>query len=385
MSDAATDIDFMRRALDLAVLGRGRVEPNPTVGCVIARSGKILGEGHHALYGGPHAEPLALQDLADNNRRSFGATAYVTLEPCCHTEKQTPPCVPQLIDAKIARVVIGCLDPNPLVGGEGVRQLREAGIEVTVGVLGDEARQLIAPFYARTTLGRPYVTLKWAVSADDKVAGRMGTPAKISGNTATAAVHALRGRCDAVAVATNTVRNDDPLLTARTPDAARKPLRVVFSNRLTLPPEAKLFHTPHGGPVVVYAVEAAASGVEGAALRKKGVEVVGLPATLNGRGGERFSLADAYADLAGRGVTHLLIEPGPKLAREILKRNQADRAWVIRGRGTIGEDGLPAPQIDWPEVASLTLEEDVLSERLNPASDAYFAPAASADFRLTAP
>ena len=373
----------MRRALDVAVAGRGRVEPNPVVGCVIVRNGQVLGEGRHEIYGGPHAEPNALQSLLDNNRRSFGATAYVTLEPCCHTDKQTPPCVPQLIAAKLARVVIGCADPHPSVSGAGVAQLKAAGLKVTLGVLEDEARQLIAPFYARTRLGRPYVTLKWAVSADDKVAGRMGTTTKITNNSATAAVHALRGRCDAVAVATNTVRNDDPLLTARTPDPPRKPLRVVFSNRLTLPPEAKLFHTPQGGPVVVYAVDAAASGVEASALRKKGVEVVGLPATQNGRGGERFSLADAYADLAGRGVTHLLIEPGPKLVREVLKRDQADRAWIFRGQGTVGPDGLPAPACDWPEVASLNLDGDVLGERLNPASDAYFAPAASADFALT--
>ena len=246
---------------------------------------------------------------------------------------------------------------------------------MTVGVLGDEARQLIAPFYARTTLGRPYVTLKWAVSADDKVAGRMGTPAKISGNTATAAVHALRGRCDAVAVATNTVRNDDPLLTARTPDAARKPLRVVFSK----PPDAAA-----GGQAVPHAPRRAGRGLRrrGGRQRRGG----GGAAEKGRRGGRACPRRSTAAAASGfrsptptptwpaGAWTHLLIEPGPKLAKEILKRNQADRAWVIRGRGTIGGDGMPAPQIDWPEVASLSLEEDVLSERLNPASDAYFAP-----------
>ena len=377
-----SDETYMRRALDLALRGRGRAEPNPLVGCVIARGGKVLGEGAHELYGGPHAEPNALADLANNNRRPAGATAYVTLEPCCHTDKQTPPCVPLLIDAKIARVVIGCLDPNPLVSGKGVEQLKAAGIDVAVGVFEDEAKQLVAPFFAKTRLNRPYVTLKWAVSRDNKVAGRMGRPVKITNNAATAAVHILRGRCDAIAVATNTVRNDDPLLTARTPEPPRKPIRVVLSNRLTLPPEAKLFHTPRGGPVVVYAVDSAASGVEAATLRKPGVEIVGLPAHDNGRGGGRFVLDDVYADLAGRGVTHLLIEAGPKLAKEIIKRGQADRAWVFRGRSDIGDDGLDAPACDWPVVAEAAFDGDELVERLNPDSSAYFSAVASPDLQL---
>src|SRR6185369_9415358 len=141
-----TDEDYLRRAFRVAMSGRGKVEPNPMVGCVIVKDGRVIGEGHHTHFGGPHAEPTALASCVES---PAGATAYVTLEPCCHTNKKTPPCTPRLIEAKIARVVFGCLDPNPDVNGNGVRQLREAGIQVDGPLLESEAKQLIAPFLAR--------------------------------------------------------------------------------------------------------------------------------------------------------------------------------------------------------------------------------------------
>src|SRR3954453_3729783 len=153
-----TDDDFMRRALPLAMNGRGRVEPNPMVGCVIVKNGRVIGEGYHAQFGGPHAEPTALANCAES---PAGATAYVTLEPCCHTNKKTPPCVPALIEARLARVVSGSVDPNPDVNGQGLDQLRAAGIHVTQGVLEESCKQLLAPFIARVVYDRPYVTLKW--------------------------------------------------------------------------------------------------------------------------------------------------------------------------------------------------------------------------------
>ena len=363
--------------MDLAILGRGHTEPNPCVGCVLVRDGRILGEGHTSPYGGPHAEPNALADAIRRGNSPAGATAYVTLEPCSHTNKQTPPCAPRLIEAGIARAVVGCHDPNPNVDGNGIRALRDAGIEVTTGVLEAECRQLIAPFYARTRLNRPYVTIKWAVSADGMVAGRQGRPVRITNAAATAAVHAVRGRCDAIAVGTNTVVNDDPLLTARTETPPRTPLRVVFSNSLSFPPDRRLFSTPADGPVLVYTVD----GDERPAA-PEGIEVIRLAPHDNGRGGVRFSITDAYADLAKRGVTHLLIEPGPKLARDLIERNLADRAWVFHGQHRIGDDGLPAPECPWPVVAEQDLQGDRLVEHLNADSEAFFAPEPSADFRL---
>src|SRR5262245_48989455 len=153
------DQQMMRRAIRLAMNARGQAEPNPTVGVVIARGDRVIGEGATSGFGGPHAEPTA---LAACTEPPAGATAYTTLEPCCHTNKKTPPCVPALIEAKIARVVIGCVDPNPDVNGKGIEQLRAAGIAVESNVLEDPAKQLIAPFIARTVYDRPYVTLKWA-------------------------------------------------------------------------------------------------------------------------------------------------------------------------------------------------------------------------------
>src|SRR4051812_44360191 len=168
---AKNDQDFMRLAIRLAMNGRGAVEPNPMVGCVIVKDGRVIGEGYHERFGGPHAEPNALASCTES---PAGATAYVTLEPCCHTNKKTPPGTPRLIEAKLARVVIGCLDPNPDVDGKGVAMLRAAGIDVDAPALEAEAKQLIAPFLARTRYHWPYVTLKWAQSADGKIAGPGG-------------------------------------------------------------------------------------------------------------------------------------------------------------------------------------------------------------------
>jgi diaminohydroxyphosphoribosylaminopyrimidine deaminase/5-amino-6-(5-phosphoribosylamino)uracil reductase len=174
------DFQHLRRAIRLAMNGRGAVEPNPMVGCVIVKDGQVIGEAYHAHFGGPHAEPLALACA----KSPEGATAYVTLEPCCHTNKKTPPCVPKLIEAKLARVVIGTLDPNPEVNGKGVAMLRAAGIQVDGPALEDEARQLNAAFIKGTLHQRPYVTVKWAQSADGKVAGPGGQRVWISNRAA---------------------------------------------------------------------------------------------------------------------------------------------------------------------------------------------------------
>ena len=173
----AFDQSMMQRAISVAMRGRGSVEPNPSVGCVIVKDGQVIGEGHTRPYGGSHAEPTA---LAACSEPPVGATAYVTLEPCCHKEKKTPPCVPKLIEAKIGRVVLGCLDPNPQVNGQGIAQLRHAGIEVVTGMQEADCKQLIAPFIATTQHHRPYITLKWAETADRKVDGAGGKPIQIS-------------------------------------------------------------------------------------------------------------------------------------------------------------------------------------------------------------
>ncbi len=268
------------------------------------------------------------------------------------------------------RVVVGCLDPNPRVAGEGVRQLRAAGIEVEVGICGDACRQLIAPFETFLNRQRPYVTLKWAQSRDGKVAGRRGVPVRITNEAATAAVHRLRGLCDAIAVGTNTVRNDDPLLTARVPNPPRRPLRIVLSNRPVFAEARRLFATPEQGPVVLFTGEEAA--VDSLADH---VEVVRLPIVDNGRGEHRFAFSDVLRDLHGRGVTHLLVEPGPKLARDLIARGEVDRVLRFTGQEAVGDAGLDAPACAWPTRARVSIEGDLLEEMPNPASPAAEASA----------
>jgi len=231
------DSHWMRRAIRLAMNGRGRVEPNPMVGCVIVNDGRVIGEGYHQQFGSPHAEPNALAACAESPE---GATACVTLEPCCHTNKKTPPCVPRLIEAKIRRVVIGCMDPNPDVNGRGAEQLRAAGIEVMASVLESQCRQLLAPFIAHSVHRRPYVTLKWAETADHRVAGPGGRRIQISGKESMRQVHQLRARSDAILIGHRTLITDDPLLTARDVPHARPLTRIVLMRRLELSPVARL-------------------------------------------------------------------------------------------------------------------------------------------------
>lgn len=370
----------MDRALALAMRGRGAVEPNPMVGCVIARGARILGEGYHERFGGPHAEPNA---LAACSEPPAGATAYVTLEPCCHTNKKTPPCVPRLIEAKLARVVIGTLDPNPRVAGRGAEQLRAAGIEVNVLNL-PAARQLIAPFIARIVHARPYVTLKWAESADRKVAGPMGRRAQISNDLATRAVHEMRARCDAILVGINTALCDDPMLTARRATPMRPLTRIVVDGSLRLPPSSRLVTTAQEAKVIVYTSESASSAApeKRRRLEAAGVEVRAIPEET----AERLSLEGIITDIGRREVTHLLVEPGPTLARSFMDGQPAlwDRAWVFQSPKRIDDPTAPdAPPLPTIGVAQMLLGSDRLTEYINPASNVMFAPVPSADFVLT--
>jgi diaminohydroxyphosphoribosylaminopyrimidine deaminase/5-amino-6-(5-phosphoribosylamino)uracil reductase len=389
---------WMRRAVRVAMNGRGHVEPNPMVGCVIVKDGRLIGEGYHQQFGGPHAEPNALAACTES---PAGATVYVTLEPCCHTNKKTPPCVPKLIEARVGRVVIGCHDPNPEVKGRGAAQLRGAGIEVTVPVLEGACRQLLAPFIARTVYRRPYVTLKWVETADGKVAGYGGRRLRISSERSTRIVHELRALSDAVVVGMGTVTHDDPLLTARGVAHARPLVRGVIGSR-SLAMGSQLLQTVAEGPVVLYCAPGATGALEtepetGALvsvalkkLRSLRVEVVAVPEI----GDHRVSLEAVLHDLWKRGLTHALIEPGPTLAASFIAEGRADRVWVFRSAKTLDElttytkkrlRGLPAPSavgVPYPPVATTTVGADTLTEYLNPVSPVFFAPEPSADFVL---
>ena len=354
---------YLRRAIRLAMNGRGSVEPNPMVGCVIVKNERIIGEGLHRQYGFPHAEPDALANCTESTK---GATAYVTLEPCCHIEKQTPPCVPRFIAAKIARVVVGTLDPNPQVNGNGIRQLREAGIVVDAPVLDLECKQLIAPFVARIKSGRGYLTMKWAQSADGKIAGPGGKRVQISDPSSSEKVQWLRSRSDAVMVGINTVLNDDPTLMPRGVPIRKGFRRMVLDRRARLPIECRLVQTIKDAPVIVYCDDL--PDVE------RGLKLVEAGVVILPTHGWQFDPT----------LSHILIEPGPTLARA--KFQHVDRLWVIYSPKIIGAETAPAAaEIPgyYIKTGEIDLDGDRLCEYLNTKSDAYFAPVASADLVLS--
>ena len=374
----SADEQFIRRAIRLAMNGRGSVEPNPMVGCVIVKDGRVIGEGFHAKYGGPHAEPTALARCTES---PAGATAYVTLEPCCHTDKRTPPCAPRLIHEKIARVVVGCLDPNPLVNGKGVRHLRKAGVAVAGPVLGPECRQLISPFVKRVADGRPYLTMKWAESANGKVAGPAGRRVQISNAAASRVVQRLRGRSDGIVVGISTVLNDDPTLLPRDVPTPAVYDRIVLDSRLRLPIDSQLVRTATASPVLAVATAGHGLDHRATALERHGV-VVHKHLTANGNG--RLSVVSWLGGLPPGRYSHLLVEPGPTLAQTMFP--YADRVWVIRSPTTIEDDTAPrsAAVPEWfVPVGRLDLDGDVLTEYLNTRSPAYSAAAASADLVLS--
>ena len=374
------DENWMRSAIRLAMNGRGRVEPNPMVGCVIVNpDGRVIGEGHHAQYGGPHAEPAALGSCTEP---PAGATAYVTLEPCCHTNKKTPPCAPRLIEAKLARVVIGCLDPNPDVNGKGVAMLRAAGIRVDGPVLEKSAKQLIAPFLARVIHRRPYVTLKWAQTADRKVAGPQGRRIQISSNESTRRVHELRARSDGILVGIRTVLNDDPLLTARGVENPRPLTRIVLDSELRFETTCSMVPRPGSGQVILCCAEDAYAERGNQFVQLfSGDGLSLLPVPRDPRGG--LSLRHVLAGLGRTTMTHLLVEPGPLTAGSFIRDNLADRIWVFRSPDCLREASAPsAVQVTFPPAAQTASGRDTLTEYLNPDGPAFFALEPSADFVL---
>ncbi len=360
---------------------RGRVEPNPMVGCVLVKDGRVIGQGCHGYFGGPHAEPTALASCTES---PAGATAYVTLEPCCHLNKKTPPCAPKLIDAKIARVVYGCLDPNPDVNGKGLAMLRAAGITVDGPVLEGPARQLLASFTARTSHNRPYVTLKWAQTADGKIAGPGGARLQISNPRSSALVQTLRSRSDAILIGIGTAIADDPLLTARVSGESRLHTRIVLDSKLQLPTTGQLATTTDALPVDLYFtrdgfVQAGPERIK--QLMAAGVTLRESPADLTGR----IAIPALIQSKHLADVTNLLVEPGPRLAKSFFEAGAADRLWVIQSPTTVNDPTAPAAAripARFVKTAELHLDGDVLTEYLDPESDLFFAAEPSADVVL---
>ncbi len=335
MSFDALDARHMARALRLAGRGIGSTDPNPRVGCVIARGERVLGEGFHARAGGPHAEVEALRAAGAAVR---GATAYVTLEPCSH-HGRTPPCADALVEAGIARVVYAMGDPDPRVDGNGVGRLRAAGLVVEGGLMAGEARELNAGFVSRVERGRPLLRLKLAASLDGRTALASGESRWITGEAARADVQRLRARAGAVMTGIGTVLADDPRLDLRLPGASRQPLRVVLDRSLALPPAARILDAP--GETLV--LTAAAEDGRADALRARGARVERVPEA--GRG---LDLGAVLARLAALGVNELMVEAGPTLAGALLEAGLVDELVLYLAPVMLGPDARPLAALPAP-------------------------------------
>ncbi len=357
-----SDEKYMKLALRLARRGLGKTSPNPMVGAVVVKGGRIIGQGYHHYFGGDHAEIDAFKSAGES---LAGATLYVTLEPCCHRGggKKTPPCTDAIIREKIGRVVIGALDPNPRVSGGGVKELNEHCIETTVGVLEAECRALNEPHFKLMSTGFPFVTLKFAQTLDGRIATSTGNSRWISGEKFRRFAHRLRSLNDAVLIGIDTVLKDDPELTVRLVKG-RNPTHVILDSRLRIPLKAKVLSP--GAPTII-ATTQLADEKKLARLRELGIEVLTVPADRKGE----VSLEELLKILGHRNISALLVEGGSGVITSFLRQKLADKLIValspkIMGRGleAVGDLGIrkvnQALKLDFQKV--YRVGEDVVVE-----------------------
>jgi diaminohydroxyphosphoribosylaminopyrimidine deaminase/5-amino-6-(5-phosphoribosylamino)uracil reductase len=327
------DEQFMRRTLELARQGCGWTNPNPLVGTVIVKEGRIVGEGYHERFGGPHAEICALNAAGE---QAQGGDLYVNLEPCIHWGK-TPPCVERIIAAGIKRVVLATRDPNPLVDGRGAAELRKAGVEVREGILEKEARKLNELFFKFITCGRPFVALKLAISLDGKIATKTGDSRWISNNRSRELAHQLRNRYSAVLVGIKTVLKDDPQLTARLGTVRTKdPLRVILDSRGRIPLGAKVLNPSSEEPTLVATTEKMPQEKE-RALVERGACVWRLSAADG-----RVNLDELLRRLGERGIDGLLVEGGANVAAAFLEAGLIDKVILFIAPRIVGGQEAPS-------------------------------------------
>jgi diaminohydroxyphosphoribosylaminopyrimidine deaminase/5-amino-6-(5-phosphoribosylamino)uracil reductase len=334
-SRAAADLSHMQSALALARRGLGTAWPNPSVGCVIVRDGRVVGRGTTAPGGRPHAEPVALAMAGEHTK---GATAYVTLEPCCHWGR-SPPCTDALIAAGIARVVAATGDPDPRVNGQGLAKLSAAGIAVDTGRLEAEAKDILLGFATRVAVGRPMVTLKLASTLDGRIATRTGESQWITDTPARRLAHALRGRHDAVMVGVGTVLADNPELTCRIPGFRPTPIvRIVADSHLRTPLTTRLASTATEAPLWLL-VREGADPARRTAFSDLGATLIDVPGSSAG-----VDLAAALQALGGAGLTRVLVEGGGQIAAALLRADLVDRLAWFHAPAIMGGDGWPAVQ-----------------------------------------
>lgn len=327
------DRRWMDRALELAERGWGRVEPNPMVGAVLVRGDRSVAEAHHREYGGPHAEELALDEAGEAAR---GGTLYVTLEPCTHHGKR-PPCVDAILRAGVSRVVVGCRDPDAEAGG-GARLLARRGVQVRTGVRAERARSQLARFLWNAVTGRTWMTLKFGLSLDARLARREGAQTRVTGPAAHEEVHRLRAGHDGILVGRRTATVDDPLLTARGERSPREPaVRIVLDPSLRLPEDARLVETADRSPVWVVATPDAPEERR-SALERRGARVATLPPTESG-GVDPDALSDFLSD---EGISAVMVEGGGRIASSFLRGRHLHRMHLFFAPRIFGEDGVPA-------------------------------------------
>ena len=324
----------MALALRLGARGLGRTWPNPSVGCVVVKAGRIVGRGWTQPGGRPHAETEAVRRAG---AEALGATVYVSLEPCAHYGR-TPPCTMALIRAGVRRVVAATLCPDKRVDGQGVAQLRQAGVEVELGLMRAQAEALNAGFFLKERAQRPLVTLKLATSLDGRIATRAGASQWLTGEEARARGQWLRASHDAILIGSGTALADDPALTCRLPGLEdRSPVRVVLDGRLRLPPTSRLAATAHAVPTWLV-TRTPPEAARAKALRQQGVEVIEVTAAEDGA----LDLDAVLAALAARGITRLLVEGGARLATSLLRARRVDRLAWFQAPLIVGGDGLAA-------------------------------------------
>ncbi|WP_457622443.1 bifunctional diaminohydroxyphosphoribosylaminopyrimidine deaminase/5-amino-6-(5-phosphoribosylamino)uracil reductase RibD [Persephonella sp.] len=322
---------FMKEALKLAEPRKGLTHPNPTVGAVIVKNGKVIGKGYHKKAGMPHAEREAINDAVKKGYNIEGSTMYVTLEPCFHYGR-TPPCTEAIIDSRIKRIVIATVDPNPQVSGKGVEILNKHGIETVVGILQEEAKKLNEDFFVYIKKKRPFIHLKIAQSLDGKIATRTGSSKWITSEESRKYVHQLRKESTAVMVGTNTALKDNPNLTVRHIETERQPLRVVLDKDLKIPEDYNLFNN-EAKTVLFTSNLADIDKIK--RLEDRGVQIVRLPLK-NGK----FKLYDILENLYSMDVIHLLVEGGRDLITQFLQEKLFDKISVFIAPKIIGEDGI---------------------------------------------
>lgn len=312
---------LMSQALEQARKGEGRTRPNPPVGAILVKDGEIVGRGYHPAAGEPHAEVFALREAGS---RAEGADLYVTLEPCNH-HGRTGPCSEAVINAGVKRVFVGCSDPNPQVSGGGCAVLQNQGLEVTCGILEDECLRLIAPFAKLAATGRPFVTLKSAMTLDGNTATSTGESQWISSPESRTLVHQLRNRVDGIMVGVGTLLRDNPRLTARLPDGEGvDPCRIIVDSNLRTPPDATIFHMDSLAPTLV-ATTPQASSSRRAELERAGAEVLVCDAIE----GEGVDLQDLMRQLGKRKLMHVLVEGGAILNQSLLENSLVDRIMLF--------------------------------------------------------